>query len=52
MGVGLSGSGIEYHRDLADKGVCEEAAGKNHGICIKKTNIKTLYSHIEYGGMK
>ena len=39
MGVGLGGCGIGYHGALANKGVHEEAAGKNNGIFSRETNI-------------
>ena len=39
MRVGLGGSGIGYHGDLAYKGVGEEAAGNNNEVWIRETNI-------------
>ena len=45
MGVGLSGCGVGSYRDLTDKGVHEEAAGKNHRVCIRETYIWIFYRH-------
>ena len=42
MVLGLGRCIIGGHNDLADKGVREEVASKNHGICIRKTNIQTF----------
>ena len=37
---------------LADKGVCEKAAGYNIGVCIRETNIQNLYMCIVDVGAK
>ena len=43
MGVGISGRGIVSCRDLDDKGVREELAGKSHKLYSRETDIRTLY---------
>ena len=40
MVVGLGGSSIEGHGNLENKGVRKEAAGTNHRICGRETNIQ------------
>ena len=40
MGVQLGRRRIGDRGSLDDKGVCEEAAGNNCGICSRDTNIK------------
>ena len=45
MGVILGGHGTVDHGDLSYKGVHEEEAGKNHGVCSRETNIGTFYRH-------
>ena len=50
MGVQLGRRRIGDRGSLDDKGVCEEAAGNNCGICSRDTNIKTLYRYRVYGG--
>ena len=52
MGVGLGGYGIGYHGYLANKVVRKESEGKNHGICSRETNIKTLYRRKSCGGLQ
>ena len=52
MGVSFSGYGIGDHRNLANKGVHEEAAGNNHGIYRRETNIRILYRGRAYGGVQ
>ena len=52
MGVSLGGRGIGDNLDLNNKGLREEAAGKNCGICSRETNIQTLYSHRADGGFQ
>ena len=39
MGVILGGHGTVDHGDLSYKGVHEEEAGKNHGVCSRETDI-------------
>ena len=48
--MGLGGRGIGDHKALADKVVREEAAGDNHRICSRETNIISLYRRIPGGG--
>ena len=48
MEVGFSVHGFVGNRYLADKGVCEEAAGKNCGVCFREADIRSLYRLIEY----
>ena len=50
--MGLVGRGIVSYRDLEDKGLCEEEAGNNHGLCSRETNIITVYRRIEDVGVK
>ena len=52
MGLGIIGSGIGYHEYMVDKGVREEVAGKNRGICSREINIQNLYSCIAGGGFQ
>ena len=35
---------------MVDKEVSEEAERKNHGVCMRETNIQTFYRRREYGG--
>ena len=51
-GKGLGELGIEDNRDLAYKEVCEYVTGNNRGICIRETNIQTLYRRRADGGFK
>ena len=48
--MGLGGCESGSYRYLADKGVREEAAGKNCRVFIMDTNIKQLYRSREDGG--
>ena len=41
MGLGRCGSG--GNRALNNKGVHEEAAGNNFGVCHRDYNIQTMY---------
>ena len=52
MGVGLGGHVIGDHRDLVDKGVREEATGKNSGVCIRDNDIHNLYRRRVGGGFQ
>ena len=52
MGVGLSEHVVGDHGYVAYKGVCDEVAVNNLGICIRDTNIRTLYRHIADGGFQ
>ena len=52
MGMGLGGRGILGCMDLANKGVHDEAAGNNGGICIRETNIQNLYRQRGDGGFQ
>ena len=38
MLMGLGGCGIVGNTDLANKGVCEDAAGKNCGLCHREAD--------------
>ena len=51
-GKGLGELGIEDNRALAYKEVCEYVTGNNRGICIRETNIQTLYRRRADGGFK
>ena len=46
MGVGLGGCGTGGNRDFSDKGVFEEAAGKNWGICCREVGILTMHRRV------
>ena len=50
--MGLGGRGIGDHKALADKLVREEAAGDNHRICSRETNIQNLYRRRPDGGVQ
>ena len=52
MGVDLGVRGIEYHGNLTDKGVHEEAAVENCGICSRENNIRFVYMHRADGGVQ
>ena len=52
MGVVLSRRGVGVYRDLADKGVREEAAGNNRGLCSGDTDIRTFHRRIEDEGFQ
>ena len=52
MVVGLGGHGFGVSRGLANKGAHEEAKGKNNGLCIRESNIQTLYRIREDGGFR
>ena len=52
MLVGLSGRGFVGNRDLANNGVCGEAAGKNHRVRIREDYIHNLYRRREDGGFQ
>ena len=51
MVLGLGGISAGHNRDLYNKGVHEEEAGKNGEICSRDTNIQTLYSIREDGDL-
>ena len=52
MGVSLSVCRVGDYRGVVNKGVCEEAAGNNRRICIRDTNIQTLYTRRADGGVQ
>ena len=52
MGVGIGGSSAGGNMDLTDKGVCEEAAGKNCAACFREANLQTMYMHGEDVGIQ
>ena len=52
IGVGIGGRGIGCHSDLVNKGVCEEASGKNCRVCSRETNIRALYRRRSDGGFQ
>ena len=52
MGFGIGGLGAGGNKDLENKGVCEEAAGDNCGICSRETNIRNLYRRRADGGVQ
>ena len=47
-----SGCDVVGNRDFFNKGVREEASGKNSGVCSREANIKTLYMRREDGGLR
>ena len=49
IGVGLGGRRFGGNKYLADKGVYKEESGNNNGLCIRETNIQTLYRLREDG---
>ena len=48
----LSGHGNVFNMALADKGVCEEAAGNNCGVYHREDDLKTVHKRGEYGGIQ
>ena len=52
MGVGLGGIGVVGDRSISDKGVHEEAKGKNPRGCSREANIQTLYKCRKDGGLQ
>ena len=49
--MGLGGRGDGGDRDLANKGLRAEAAGKNCGVCRRESDIRYVYRCIEDGGI-
>ena len=50
--MGIGGRDFGGNMALENKGVHEEVTGKNHGVCHREANIKTLCRRREDGGFQ